>query len=263
MSRSILPVHPSLRHPLTGKPIRALYIDKHGRSRYPMMGGDETADAAAKAATEKAAAEAAVAKAAEDAAAKASKNAVDADGKDLGYPKDTPVADMTEDQKAAFGRHKSEEKKKKVQEWKAVTGDRTPEQLKKDLDDLAELRKSNLTASERAIEEAKEEGRKEATSSERTKAAEAILRGALEAGDIKGDELEEIVADYNLSRAISDQGIDTTKITNYAKRFTSGKDDKKTRRDFGGGPRKDGDATRGAGGKAEAARRFKKDKAQA
>lgn len=40
-----LPIHPSMRHPLTGEPLRAVYVDKHGTPRYPIMGGSEDADA--------------------------------------------------------------------------------------------------------------------------------------------------------------------------------------------------------------------------
>ncbi|MCA9549786.1 MAG: glycosyltransferase family 4 protein [Myxococcales bacterium] len=46
---------------------------------------------------------------------------------------------MTPEQKAAFDRHKREQNKAERARWRAVTGDRTPEQLKKELDELAAL----------------------------------------------------------------------------------------------------------------------------
>lgn len=33
-----LPVHPTARHPLTGQPLRAVYIDKYGAPRWPVLG---------------------------------------------------------------------------------------------------------------------------------------------------------------------------------------------------------------------------------
>lgn len=38
-----LPIHPTRRHPLTGRPIRALGVRRDGRLIWPIMGGDETA----------------------------------------------------------------------------------------------------------------------------------------------------------------------------------------------------------------------------
>lgn len=38
-----LPTHPTLRHPLTGEPLRALGVTKYGRWIWPQLGGDETA----------------------------------------------------------------------------------------------------------------------------------------------------------------------------------------------------------------------------
>lgn len=39
-----LPIHPSLLHPLTGEPLRALWIRPDGRACWPIIGGDGTDD---------------------------------------------------------------------------------------------------------------------------------------------------------------------------------------------------------------------------
>jgi hypothetical protein len=187
--------------------------------------------------------------------------ATDAQGNDLGFPKDTPVAEMTDKQATAYWKHKARKHEGRVSE---LVGDRTPEQVKQDLAELAELKKAQQTPAEQALTEAREEGKKEATAAERAKTAAAIFKGALEAHKVDESDIEELVTNFNVAGYITDDGVDTTKITNFAKKFApSGKDTSSTRRrDFGGGSRTDdGQHSRGSGGKAEAERRFgKKDK---
>lgn len=201
-------------------------------------------DAEAKAAAEKAAADkaeadkAATEKAAADKAA-ASKNALDGDGKDLGYPKDTPVVEMTDAQQAAYHRYHS---KKHETRYKGLVGDRTPEEIKADLEELAKIKREQQTPSEQAINDAREEGKKEARAAEREKTATALFRGALESGELPEDEINELVTNLKVANFITDDGVDTTKITNFAKRFTkpgTGNAEQR-RRDFGGGNRGDG-----------------------
>lgn len=185
-------------------------------------------------------------------------HATDADGTDLGYPKDTPIAEMTDKQAAAYWKHNARRHEGRV---KDLVGERTPEQIKQDLAELAELKKAQQTPAEQALTAAREEGKKEAVTAERAKSATAIFKGALEAGGLTGDDLDEIVNNFNVAGYITDDGVDTTKITNFAKRFSSGKDTSSTRRrDFGGGQRNDGSSSgeRGSAGKAEAKRRFAK-----
>lgn len=185
-------------------------------------------------------------------------NATDEQGNDLGYPKDTPIAEMSDKEQAAYWKNSARKHEGRV---KGLVGERTPEEVKKDLEELAELKKAQQTPAEQQLTEAREQGKKEAISAERTKAATAIFRGALEANGVSGDDLEEIATNFNVAGYITDDGVDTTKITNFAKRFSSGKDTtQQRRRDFGGGQRREssGNSERGSAGKAEAQRRFKK-----
>lgn len=232
------------------------------RALYGGWSMDGTDEAAAKAATDAAAAEKAAAdKATAEAVARAaaSRNKFDAEGNDLGYPKDTPVPEMTDKEQAAYHRYHH---RKHENRYKGLVGDRTPEQVRADLAELEEIRKQKLTPSEQAIAAAKEEGKKEAIVAERVKTATALFRGALESGDMPDTEIEELVTGFNVANFINNEGVDTTKITNFAKRFApSGTDNNQQRtkqRDFGGGTRggSGGATERGAGGKAEADRRF-------
>lgn len=163
-------------------------------------------------------------------------NATDGNGKDLGYPKDTPVAEMSDKQQAAYWRHNA---RKHETRYKDLTGDRSSDDVKKDLADLAEYRKSQMTPAEQALTAARDEGKAEGIKNERRNTATTVFRGALEAGGLEADEVTELVTNFSVDAYIGDDGVDTTKITNFAKRFTkSGTDDTtQRRRDFGGGNR--------------------------
>lgn len=256
-----MPTHPTKVHPHTGKPLRAIYVRRDGRVFWPIIGAapDEPTPEE-KAAAEKAAADKAAAdkKAADDKAAAekaAGGNAVDGEGKDLGYPKDTPWTDMNDKQQAAYWRHNS---RKHENQNKQLLGDRTPEQVKKDLEELAELKKAQQTPAEQALTAAREEGKAEALKTERTNTATAIFRSTLETAGIKGDDLEEFVDAFNPAKFIGDSGVETTKITNFAKKLTPGKGNNGgSGPDYGGGRGggTGGGGARGSAGKAEAERR--------
>jgi len=248
MKHITLPTHPTMRHPRTGLALEAIGFRSSGAPIWPIMGAspdDPPADPPKN-----------------DPPADPPKNDPPADppkdDPDLGFPKDTPVAEMTEKQQAAYWKHQSRRHEGRV---KDLVGERTPEQVKQDLAAYEQFKKDQLTPAEKALEEAKQQGKAEAVKAERTKSATAIFKGALEAGGLTGDDLDEIVNNFNVAGYITDDGVDTTKITNFAKRFSpSGKDSSTRRRDFGGGSRPEGSGRegRGSAGKAEAQRRFKK-----
>lgn len=186
-------------------------------------------------------------------------NATDSQGNDLGFPKDTPIAEMTDKEQAAYWRNIS---RKHEGRFKDIVGDRDPADVKKDLDAYAQLQREQQTPAEQALADAHAKGNTEGITSARNEAATAVFRGALEAGGITGDDLDEITANFNVAAYVTDTGIDTAKITNFAKRFTpSGKDgdqQQQRRRDYGGGNRQQAGGERQSAGKAEAARRFQK-----
>lgn len=252
-----LPVHPTKRHPHTGAPLRAIFVRRDGRVFWPVIGASEDdggGDGSGSGSGDRAGGNSGGGAG----SGSGRDQATDAQGNTLGYPKDTPTAEMTDKEQAAYWKHNS---RKHEGRFKDFIGDRTPEQVKADLDAYAELQKSQQTPAEQALAAAREEGKSEAISTERNKAATAIFRGALEAGGLDGDDLDELVANFNVAGYITDDGVDTKKITNFAKRFATqpGKGDRRDP-DFGGGRRREqhGSESRGSAGKAEAARRFPK-----
>lgn len=255
---SDLPVHPTKRHPHTGQPLRAIFVRRDGRVFWPILGAspDDPADGGGSGGGGEGG----------DGGGSGGgtggdgrANATDGQGNDLGYPKDTPTAEMTDKEQAAYWKHNS---RRHEGRFKDVIGDRTPEEIKADLEAYAELKKAEQTPAEQALAAAREEGKSEAIRTERNKAATAIFRGALEAGGVEGDDLDELVANFNVAGYITDDGIDSTKITNFAKRFGTqpGKGEQRRDPDFGGGKRRQqrGQEGRGSAGKAEAERRFPK-----
>jgi hypothetical protein len=249
--RSALPLHPTRRHPLTGARLRAIWIRPDGRVMWPILGGDDTHEPAGG----PDAAAAATAAAAASAAAAAPV--------DQGFPKDTPVVEMSAEQQAAYWKHHSRQHEGR---YKELLGDKKPEDLKNDLAELARIRQEQQTPAEQALTAAREEGKREAIVAERRNTAEALFKGALQSAGIKDGDLAELTASFNVDSFITDTGVDSSKITNFAKRFsTTGSDtDQNRRRNFGGGNRggTGGTPVRGDRGKAEAERRFAKAKAK-
>lgn len=243
-----LPVHPTKRHPLTGQPLQALYVSpKNGRIYWPIIGAAEDDGAAAAAAEE-------AARAAAAAGGTGTSNAVDDKGNDLGYPKNTPVAEMKPEQASNYWRHQSQ---KHEGRYKNLTGDRSFDDIKKDLDEIAEIRKSQQTPAEQQINDAREQGKAEALAEASNKAATAIFRASLVAQGHTADDINDLVENFNVTNFVTDGDVDIDKLSTFVKRFTpAGK--AKERRDFGGGNRPEGSPSRGAAGKAEAARRFPK-----
>lgn len=171
---------------------------------------------------------------------------------DLGFPADTPVSEMTPEQKAAFDRHKREQNKAERARWKAVTGDRTPDQLKNDLDELANLRKEKLTPSERQLQDARDQATAETRAAMRAETATTIYETALETLGVPEADIPDLVRGFNAAGFITDDGVDRAAITNFAKKIAPAGTADQRRRDFGAGPR--GDSSQGTGVSAGRAR---------
>lgn len=259
---TVLPLHPSMLHPLTGEPVRAIWRRPDGRLCWPVMGGSQGATegaasgaaAGATAGTTDAGTAGAAGGTQGNAAGNAGAgNAIDTDGKDLGYPKDTPVAQMTDTQRGAYWQHQAQ---KHEGRFKNLVGDRSFDDTKKALEEYERIQKEQMTPAEQALTAAREEGQKAGLTAARSEAASEIFRGALAAGGLPETDINDLVSNLNVGNFISDKGIETSKLTEFAKRFTpSGKDTTTQRRDFGAGRRQEGQPARGAAGRAEAERR--------
>lgn len=252
-----LPVHPTNRHPLTGQPLRAVCLRRDGSPVWPILGGDDTVVPADGQAAADADAAGAAASGAQAGAAGGTQNATDDQGNDLGYPANTRVAEMTAEQQASYWRHHAQ---KHEGRYKSLVGDRSFDDAKTALEQYAEIQRQQMTPAEQALTAAREEGKTEGITTERRKAATAIFKATLEAKGLEEADVAELTANFSVDGYITDDGVDTTKIANFAARFAkSGTDETdRRRRDFGGGNRGGGQqpTTRGSRGKAEAQKRF-------
>lgn len=219
-----LPLHPSMVHPITGLPLRAVYVDSKGRARYPIMGGapDDDGDGAADGSSD-------------DDGADDGDDAGSDD--DLGFPKKTPVAEMTADQKAAYFEHKASKEESRRKGLSRAVGGKTAEQIQADMAELEEFRKGKRTDGENAVKEAEDRVRAE----ERGKAGERIARATFEGAlsHLEQKDRNEIINGLSLKNYIDDDGdVDAEKIRSYAARIAP-VDTTTTpkRRDWGSGSR--------------------------
>lgn len=218
------------------------------RARFGGWRMEDDDDAATKAAAEKAATE----KAAADKAAADKAAAEKGKESELGFPPDTPVREMTAEQAAAYHRHHARKHEDRNAELLKITGGKYGDDLKADLDELAELRKSKLTDGEKAVEEAKSTTRSDTAKEFGTDGARAALEIAL-AHDPENNDQSAVIDTLDLSKLLKDDGkVDTAKVRAVAEKFapTDKGEGKTTTRDYGGGKRGDKSASGVAAGRA-------------
>jgi hypothetical protein len=223
-----LPIHPTLRHPLTGAPLQAVYVDKNGRPRYPIMGGapDDPPAPTPPAPTPPAPTPPAPTPPAPE------------PDKDLGFPKDTPVAEMKPVEQAAYWRDKARKHEGRNSEWQQALGGKTAAEVKAEIDTL---RREKLSDQEKAVEDAKKEARESAASEYAPKAARAVFELALTHVE-DTTERSEILEAIDLKSVIKENGdIDTDKVNRIVARLAptpAGKAGQQRIRDFGAGDRR-------------------------
>lgn len=198
---------------------------------------------------EQAAIDAAAQADAETAAAAAAAN-------DKGFPAETPLAEMTEAQQAAYHRFHSRKHEGVANTYKALG---TPEQIKAWKEAAEAAEQAKLTPSDQAVAAAREEGRKAAIAEANDKAARSILRSGLLARDIPAEDIDDILDTVNTSAFVVGDEVNADKAHTWVNRFGHLDQTNGTTRsslDMGQGRRERVQQAAGAAGKAEAARRF-------
>jgi hypothetical protein len=136
-------------------------------------------------------------------------------GDDLGFPANTPLTEMTVEQREAYWKHqarKHESTAKSRQDY---------DQLKADSEELAQLKKDGQTDQEKALEQAREEARREGENL----GAERYLRDAVTArfGALTGKSVEDVdkaFAHIDVHSFIGQDGaIDNDALTEFASSF--------------------------------------------
>lgn len=214
-----LPVHPYLLHPLTGVPLRAVYVDKWGAPRWPILGASEPAPEPQPQPQPQPAPSPQPQPAPQpqpqpQPTPQPAPQPTPPDPGDLGFPRDTPLSEMTVEQREAYWKHQA---RKHEGTWKGLVGDRSVDEARAALAEADRIRREQMTPSERAIQEAEERGRQAATSESATKAATAILRANLQGLGKSEDEIKSLVEPVNMAAFIKDGDVDTDMVATYAR----------------------------------------------
>lgn len=185
-----------------------------GRPVWPILGGEDSTDAAAQAA----------ARAAADAAA-AKGNQNDADS----FPPNTPVAEMTIAQQAAYWKDKSRKHEGRV----TALGNLTPERLAELTAAEARVKTLELdlgSETDRAVATAKETAKAEARAELIPELVHARFEAA--AGDrLTGDQITAILAPLDTKYFLDANGkVDTAKVTAYVEGIAPAKGAEQQRR---------------------------------
>lgn len=216
---------PALAAYAAGRPIAPLWVSPTGRAFYPIAGGSEDLDGA-------------------DGGADADKDKggdTDADkggGGGKGFPENTPVREMTVDQKAAYYEHQARKHEDRNKDLLKITGGKYGDDLRTMLDEREKLVDAQRTDAERAVAEAKKAARDEVTREYGPKSVRAAFELLL--GDIDEQERKDAIELLDLSKFLTETGdVDTAKVRKFASTITApaDKDTGKERQDYGAGRR--------------------------
>lgn len=278
-----LPVHPQLRHPLTGQPLRAVYVDKHGTPRWPIIGASEPApegggsggpggsgsgsgggsqggqsggqsgggsgsggagqggsgggQAGGQSGGSGGSGGSGDGGNNGGAGGSGKENARDDEGRDLGFPKDTPIAEMDAKQEAAYWRHQSKKHEQRNREWLDAAGGKSAADLKAERE---QREREQMTPAEQQLTDAKNQGREEALNEVRPQFVRMAFNTAL-AHIEKDEERQELIDTLDLTKFLDDKGnVDTGKVATVAQRLAPAGKGTGGQYDFGGGRRESG-----------------------
>jgi hypothetical protein len=137
------------------------------------------------------------------------------DGKDgdLGFPKETPIAQMTAEQQAAYWKHQARKHESRVN----AIGD--VEKLRADSAELERIRREGMSDNDKALADARAEADAAARADERakgtTKIFAATFRAAI-AGRIEAEKVSGLIEPLNPQHFLTSEGeVDTDKVQQY------------------------------------------------
>jgi hypothetical protein len=170
---------------------------------------------------------------------------------ETGFPAGTPVKDMQPAEQAAYYKHQNRKAEDRLRSF----GDITPEKLLELTRERDELLKANQSESEKAIEDAKEQGRAEVRAVLAAERVRSALASALSGRVPDADAL----LDLDRSVFVKGDKADTDAIKAWVEKHST---ESKVTKGAGvvpsQGARDNSVAVAGDQGRAEAARRFKK-----
>jgi hypothetical protein len=156
-----------------------------------------------------------------------------------GYPENTPVAEMTAEQQAAYWKAQSRKHEQRASQRSDY------DEIRAKADRYDELEREKLSEVERAKEEGRTEGRKQATREAALKLVDAKIEAAA-AGRVDGEQLDGALEFLDRTRFLDDNDeVDTDKVLAFVSSIapatgSSDKGDDKKHPDLGQGRRKGG-----------------------
>lgn len=231
-----LPTHPRMRHPLTGLPLQAIGLTRAGNPIWPVMGGsqpltDPASSAPAPATPPAPGGQAPVynnyfgvppasggtpsapgtqAPPAPSAAGQQPPATTPAGSdQDLGFPPNTPLAEMTESQQLAYWRHQA---KKHENRNKAMVD---YDDLRAKAEQYDALLATTQSEHEKAVAEARRQGETEAMAKANQRLVKAYVMAAV--GDrLAPDSVNAVLDNLDPTKFITNGDVDTDKVNAYA-----------------------------------------------
>lgn len=201
-----LPSFRGLTHPRTGFPLRALGFTRSGKPIWPVMGGSEPAGEPTEPAKgglqggqEQPKPTPAPKKSSEP--AKGSEGSAEGPN---GYPENTPVAEMTDRQAAAYWRHQSRRHEDGRKAAQKALDDAKPK-----IDGYDALEAASRSEHERALDEAKKTTAEQVRAEERSKSALALVGAefrAAAAGRLTAEQVAGFLDDLDRSKFLGSDG---------------------------------------------------------
>lgn len=205
MAHTALPIHPTLVHPRTGQPLRAVFVsERTGRVYWPVIGAADDDGTGGDGGGQQ--------------QQQQGQQQSAPSGGDRGYPEGTPLEQMNAEQQANYWKHQARKHEDRVKAF----GKLTPEELATLRDkagkhdalefELGSEADKRAAAARKEAEEAKD-------ALYRPMLAETALRVAI--GDRKtAEEVDDFIGDLNLSRFLTDDGkVNTAKVLATVEKF--------------------------------------------
>lgn len=219
--------HPFLRHPHTGAPLQAVGL-VGGKPVWPVMGGspDDPPNDPPKDPPK-------------DGPKDPPKDPAADPPKELGFPPNTPVAEMTAEQQAAYWRHQARSHEDRNKQWQRTLGGKTIEQAAADQVELEKLRNDKRTDAEKAVEDAKKATRDEVRREFTPKLVEMAFNAAL--GHVEEQDRKDLIDNLDMTKFVNDNGdVDTAKVSQVASKIAPAAKGAGGTRDYGAGRRESG-----------------------
>ncbi|WP_163275338.1 hypothetical protein [Cellulomonas iranensis] len=139
----------------------------------------------------------------------------DQGGEDRGFPADTPIAEMTDAQQAAYWKHQARKHEG------VVKGLGNIDELKTKAAEADRLRQERLSTEEKALQEAEQRGRQAATAELQPRLVETTFRGVAGQRQLPAEQIDTLWEGVNPKAFLTDTGeVDTDKVTRYLSAIT-------------------------------------------